>query len=225
MSGPDAAAIVPAGGAATRLGGVDKASVVVDGRMLVDHVYRALSFCRPIVAVGPPSLQRPGVTVAREDPPGGGPVAAIAAGLKAVDQGTADTQAAGALPAGTLPAGALPAELWLFACDLPRAGEIAALLRSVPLEGADAVVPVDAAGRRQWLAARYRAAALRDAVDRLAATASAQAALAGASMRALTVGLRLRTVDDLDGATTDLDTWAAIDQYREDKEEHHGRQS
>ncbi|HCS59936.1 MAG TPA: molybdopterin-guanine dinucleotide biosynthesis protein, partial [Microbacterium sp.] len=49
------AAIILTGGRASRLGGVDKASVEIDGIPLVDHVYAAVTGCAPIIAVGPPS--------------------------------------------------------------------------------------------------------------------------------------------------------------------------
>ena len=65
--------MVLAGGRGSRLGGVDKASVVVDGRTLLDHVLDAVALAELIVVVGPRKADVPGVTWAREDPPGGGP--------------------------------------------------------------------------------------------------------------------------------------------------------
>ncbi|MFF2389913.1 NTP transferase domain-containing protein [Agromyces sp. NPDC058104] len=182
------AAIVLAGGRASRLGGADKASVEVDGRALVDHVLAALEGCPRLVVVGPPALARPGIELVREDPPFGGPVAAIAAAL-------------GVLEASV-------DEVWLLACDLPRAARIVELLADRPLPlGVDGLALVDAEGRTQWLAGRYRVAALRDA-------AAGLPTVDGASMGALLAPLRIETLPDPDGAALDLDTWAAIEHYR-----------
>jgi molybdopterin-guanine dinucleotide biosynthesis protein A len=74
-------AIVLAGGSATRLGGIDKMLVVVDGTRLIDRALAAVDAARVVVGVGSarPNTGRTLWTV--ESPPGGGPVAAIAAGL------------------------------------------------------------------------------------------------------------------------------------------------
>lgn len=77
------AAIVPAGGAGRRLGGVDKAALNVGGVTLLDRVLRAARpVCDRLVVVGP---ARPtavaGVEFVTEGEPGGGPVPAVRAGL------------------------------------------------------------------------------------------------------------------------------------------------
>lgn len=180
------AGIVLAGGRGTRLGGVDKAAIEVGGRALVDYVYAALEGCAPIVAVGGPGVNRIGVRVVREEPPFGGPVAAIAAALDAL--GDAD-------------------ETWLLACDLPRADRIVARLRTEEIGVDDGIILVDADGRAQWLAGRHRTAALHAAVDALPDPV-------GASMRSLVSRLRLRRVRDLDEASIDVDTAADLDAYR-----------
>jgi molybdopterin-guanine dinucleotide biosynthesis protein A len=78
-------AIVLAGGSARRLGGVDKPSLVVGERTLLDAVLDAAAQAGRTVVVGPARpVSRP-VTWTREDPPGGGPVAALAAGLPLVE--------------------------------------------------------------------------------------------------------------------------------------------
>ncbi|GAB3632773.1 hypothetical protein GCM10027421_21260 [Microbacterium shaanxiense] len=192
---PATAAIVLAGGRSARLGGVEKATVEIDGIELIDHVYAAIRGCTPIIAVGPEGIARPGIRVVRESPPFGGPAAAFAAGLLAI----ADTDAV---------------ETWLLACDLPRAPELVALLAAVPIpDGADAVVAVDAEGRVQWLAGRYRLSALRAVVAQHPETS-------GMSMRKLFDGLRMHPVDD-GGAAVDLDTWSAIEDYRSTRKDDH----
>lgn len=195
MNGPATAAIVLGGGRSARLGGVAKATVEVDGIPLIDHVYSAVRGCMPIIAVGPDGISRPGIRVVREDPPFGGPAAAVAAGVIALD-------------------GSDAVEAWLLACDLPRAAELVARLAKVPIpDGSDAVVAVDADGRMQWLAGRYRVSALRGAVAQHPETV-------GMSMRTLFEGLRLHPVDD-DGTAVDLDTWAAIEDYRSTRKDDH----
>ncbi|MFE5210472.1 DUF6457 domain-containing protein [Streptomyces sp. NPDC056600] len=80
-------AVVLAGGAARRLGGADKPGVRVGGRALLDRVLASCADAgRTVVVADPRSTARP-VRWAREFPPGGGPVAALAAGL---EQTTAD---------------------------------------------------------------------------------------------------------------------------------------
>lgn len=80
------AAVVLSGGSARRLGGRSKPALVLGGRTLLERVLDAVSDATPRVVVGPQA--RPGLLVTREDPPGGGPVAALAAGLRLVPDGT-----------------------------------------------------------------------------------------------------------------------------------------
>ena len=81
-------AVVLAGGRGTRLGGTDKPGLIVGGQTLLGAVVSAVTSAGAdrIVVVGP---ERPGrragrVRYAREDPPGRGPVAALACGLEQV---------------------------------------------------------------------------------------------------------------------------------------------
>ena len=182
------AAIVLTGGRASRLGGVDKASVEIDGIRLVDHVYAAVQACTPIIVVGPPETGGLNMRVVREHPPFGGPVAAIAAGLAALDDPDA-------------------VETWILACDLPLAPKLVDLLAPIPLpSNADAVIAVDADGREQWLAGRYRVTSLRAALALMSDPS-------GAAMRALVAPLTLHTVPDA-GSARDLDTWPDIEEHR-----------
>jgi molybdopterin-guanine dinucleotide biosynthesis protein A len=80
------AAVILAGGAARRLGGVDKPMLAVGGRPMLDRVLDAVPDAVYRIVVGPPSLRLPpGVRRVQEQPRGGGPVAAAAAGLAVVD--------------------------------------------------------------------------------------------------------------------------------------------
>ncbi|WP_158842130.1 molybdenum cofactor guanylyltransferase [Saccharothrix deserti] len=138
---PSWAAVVLAGGRGSRLGGVDKASVVVDGRTLLDHVLDAVASARPTVVVGPRKDDVPGVTWAREDPPGGGPVAGLAAGLAHVDTDL----------------------VVVLAVDQPGITQstVDRLLAGVGETGA---VLVDDEGRAQWLTGAWRTEELRRAL-------------------------------------------------------------
>lgn len=178
---PEFDAVVLAGGAARRLGGASKPDVLLAGRRLIDRTLDATRGAREVVVVGPAEVAPPGVRVTREDPPGTGPVAGLAAGLAALPD-------------------AAPFVL-VLACDLPRvAGAVDALLGASEGDGA---VLVDVGGHRQPLAAVYRRAALAAALDDVAAGRG----LAGASMRTLLAGLRLTEVPDIGGYGDDVDTW------------------
>ncbi|MEV6598955.1 NTP transferase domain-containing protein [Actinoplanes sp. NPDC051346] len=164
------AAVVLAGGAARRMGGADKAAIPVAGQSMLTRVLAAVHDADPQVVVGrvPPDLPVQ-VASTSEEPRGGGPVAATAAGLALVPQDVSFTA--------------------LLAADLPLlTGEAIDVLRltveSAPLEGA---VYRDAEGRRQALCGVWRTSALREAVGKLA---EERGGLHGASMRALLEHLR-----------------------------------
>ncbi|KDN84128.1 hypothetical protein KCH_39190 [Kitasatospora cheerisanensis KCTC 2395] len=171
-------AVVAAGGAGRRLGGADKPALTVGGRPLLDRVLTACAGARRVLVVGPRRpTGHPGVHWLREDPPGGGPLAAVAA----------------ALPQVSAPL------VLLLAADLPFL-DAATVARLVARVGdADGALLVDAEGRDQPLAAAYRTAALRTALAALPAPA-------GRPLRALTAGLRLVRVPDPAGASFDCDT-------------------
>jgi molybdopterin-guanine dinucleotide biosynthesis protein A len=153
--------VVLAGGAATRMGGAAKPTRIIGGSPLVARVLDAVADAEPRVVVGPASLAGllpAGVSRTVEDPPGGGPVAALAAGLRLVPD--------------DVPVVAV------LAADLPFLDPPAiAALRAGLTSGVDAAVLVDDQGRPQWLCAAWR----RDAL-----TARLPADPAGRPMRALT---------------------------------------
>lgn len=80
-----AAVIVQAGGTGARLGGASKPDVVVGGRRLLDIFFAELAgvgFAGQAVVVAPVGVALPaGAVRTLEDPPHGGPLAGIAAGL------------------------------------------------------------------------------------------------------------------------------------------------
>ncbi|MET7821683.1 molybdenum cofactor guanylyltransferase [Micromonospora zamorensis] len=176
------AAVVLAGGAARRMGGVDKPALPVGGRPMRDRVLAAVSDATLRVLVGPADAVPAGVRVIREEPPGGGPVAAAAAGLALLDPETALVA--------------------LLAADLPllTRSAIGELLGHVAEEAAagggerrpDGACFVDGDGRRQSLCGVWRVAALRAGLDRLAVERGGS--LSGAPVRALLAGLVVREV-------------------------------
>ncbi|VXB66122.1 Molybdenum cofactor guanylyltransferase [Microbacterium sp. 8M] len=185
------AAVVLVGGRARRMGGAAKHLLALGGSTPWDRTRAALAErgITPVVAVG--DAPERGASDAgpegevlswvREEPPFGGPVAALAAAL-------ARPELAGV------------AEFLLLAGDLARPEAVIARLAEADLT-AD---PVDAVafradGQPQWLAGRYRAAAVRDAL-------AALDRVDGASCRALLGGLPIRWVPDEDGTTADIDT-------------------
>ncbi|SQG63841.1 molybdopterin-guanine dinucleotide biosynthesis protein A [Corynebacterium renale] len=80
--------IVLAGGRSTRMGGHDKAQVQLNGTRLIDvltaDILRA-EWAGTVIAVSSHDLSVPGVRCVSEDPPFGGPVAGIAAGVDVLD--------------------------------------------------------------------------------------------------------------------------------------------
>jgi molybdopterin-guanine dinucleotide biosynthesis protein A len=154
-------AVILAGGAARRLGGADKPALLVGGRSLLDRVLDAVAGAAVVVVVGPRrDTSRPVVSVL-EDPPGGGPVAALAAGLPHVSS----------------------PNVAVLAADLPfLTAEVLVLLESRLGPDDDGALLVDGEGRDQLLAGVWHAGSLRRAL----ADAGAPGALA---LRQLFAGL------------------------------------
>src|SRR6478672_13268873 len=77
--------VVLAGGTAARMDGVDKGSVELHGRTLLELALDALVDADEVVVVAPESVptERP-VTFVCEDPPRGGPVAGLLTGVDAL---------------------------------------------------------------------------------------------------------------------------------------------
>ncbi len=181
-------AVVLAGGRARRLGGVSKPEVPLAGRTLLDRALDATRGARRVVVVGPAHLARPGVATTLEDPPSGGPVAGIDAGLAALAAGADDRVG--------------PAVL-LLACDVPGAAPavpvlLAALAGHPDADGAHLVRD----GHAQPVAV-VRSGPLRAALDALARDGGVH----GAALRRLVERLRMVDVPDPDDLGADADTW------------------
>jgi molybdopterin-guanine dinucleotide biosynthesis protein A len=184
-------AVVLAGGAGRRLGGLDKTALRLGGGApALERVLAALGDPVSVVVVGPARPLAGSVQPrwARESPVGAGPLAAVAAGL---------TGLSGA------------AVVLVMAGDMPLVRPaVPAVLAAVAGEGVDAAVLVDREGVRQPLAAAYRRAWL-DA--RLAALGDP----GGRAVRALLDGATVAEVPDRWGAAADFDTWPDRDRIEE----------
>lgn len=180
-------AVVLAGGGARRLGGRDKPRLLVGGRTLLDRAIEACAGAGRITVVGPRRATARPVAWAREEPPGGGPVAALAAGLAAVEA---------------------PVVL-VLAADLPFVAPAVTERLIAACAGArDGALLVDADGREQYLLAAYRTAALRDAL-------AALSDVHGAALRRALEPLDLTRLPDTAGAAFDCDTWPQVRAARE----------
>lgn len=190
-------AIVLAGGAARRLGGADKPALSVGGRALLDRVLDACPDALSTVVVGGRRPTARPVHWTREDPPGGGPVAALDAGLRATT-----------------------AELVLvLSADLPFLDRetVRALLAAPDAHGTDGALLRDPDGRDQPLVAAYRAEPLR---REIALLATEHGGLTGLPLRALTAELELTAVATRPLASFDCDTWEDLAAARARIREH-----
>lgn len=190
--------LILAGGRGERLGGQDKAALEVGGRTLLDRVLEgAEQLGGSVVVVGDTPVPD-GVARTLEDPPDGGPVAGIAAGLVALDAADAG-DGRGAAGGDARPA----AWVAVVAVDQPGAAQALAVLRTA-LPGlsvsVDAVSHEDDGGHRQWLLALYRRPALEAALRRLESPR-------GVSVRRLVADLRWHVVEGGTEHVGDVDTW------------------
>lgn len=138
------AAIVIAGGEARRFGADKLALRDAQGRSLLEVTVTGISqIAEPVIVVGPERPMGPDVIWAREDPPGGGPCAALIAGLAVLpDEAT---------------------HVAVLAGDAPAGGAAVTALRQV-IDDAAAAVVTDASGREQPMTAVYAVPALKAAV-------------------------------------------------------------
>lgn len=195
--------IVLAGGRSRRLNGVTKSLLLFGGKTLLEHALDAAPRACHRVVVGPDSLlwdSRAGhdgpdppqaFSLVSEDPPFGGPVAGMAAGVGELDR----------LGCGSD---------WILvtACDHPRAPAAAtALFASVTALLADPgpvdlVAPTDSSGQQQILFALYRR-------RRLTAALAAVGGGRDVSVRRLVSQLRTHVPVLPDGLLGDVDDPAA----------------
>ena len=184
-------AVILAGGAGSRLGGVDKALLEYEGETLLGRLIVAFeSVACEIVIVGEKrdldfNSAIP-ITWTIEEPVRGGPLAGLAAGVQQLSS----------------------AETWFFAlaCDQPFAARaIIPLLEAAKLAGpeVDGILGKDHGGRSQSLTAIYRKASVDRAIQEIGSPH-------GLPMRALLKRLNVFEFDLPDGASKDVDTTADI---------------
>src|SRR5436190_16078048 len=127
------AAIVLAGGGGRRLGGTAKPERPVGGVPMLTRVLGAVADASPLVVVGQPRLAPLlplGARLTMEEPAGGGPVAALAAGLTQL---------------GPTQLAPTPDLVALFAADLPflTGATVALLCRTVEASDTSGAVLLD----------------------------------------------------------------------------------
>lgn len=202
---PPFTGVVLAGGRGSRLrpdgagpDSLDKPSVQVGGVPMLQRVVDALTGAEQVVVVGGPDAPA-GTRRVVESPPGGGPVAGLAAALPGI------TTAVTVVLATDLPLIDAEVVSWLRT----------ELARASVSSGTSAVLPVDADAHRQPFAAAYDTDDLRRAVAALGESV-------GRSMRDVCAGLAITELDpgtkwakllDVDTpedlATARLHAWAA----------------
>lgn len=177
--------IVLCGGASRRMGGVDKTRAPLGATTVLDRLLGTLPSCWDVVCVGEERPTTRAVTWRRESPPGGGPVAGIAAGLQAVDSSVC------VVVGGDMPFAAPTLTL----CYLT--------LQASPAD--DGVLGVSPDGRTQPLLAAYRSAALRRAMP---------AVSRGARLMSLLDSMEIGRVPCEPASALDVDTPEALEQAR-----------
>ncbi|MFF4578010.1 NTP transferase domain-containing protein [Streptomyces sp. NPDC001389] len=191
-------AIVLAGGAARRLGGADKPTLPVGGRTLLDRVLAACQDAAATVVVGGRRPTARPVDWTLEAPPGGGPVAALQAGLRRTTAGL----------------------VLVLSADLPflDGDTVRSLLSSAAAGSGDGALLRDSEGRDQPLVAAYRTEPLR---REIALLATEHGTLHGLPLRALTSELDLaRVTAAAPLASFDCDTWEDLATARARIREH-----
>lgn len=166
------AAIIVVGGAGQRLGGVAKPWLHIGGLPIIEHILTAV---RPLVAqcilVGarPADWGHADVEWTQEQPPGGGPAAAVRAGMAAV---AAEVD-----------------EILLLAGDAPFVAEPLTILLDTEFAGDGLALDVD--GQIQYLCARLR----RQALDRAITTPTTSMRGIFEGLHITTVGAVLQDAD------------------------------
>ncbi|WAP51582.1 NTP transferase domain-containing protein [Arthrobacter sp. ATA002] len=201
-------AIILAGGRSSRLGGTPKALFRSSGRTLLDITLTAAAAASTVAVAGPESLAAAlgdagaGALLVREDPPFSGPAAGVAAAWAAL---AAHDAAHRRIP---------PEWTLVLACDMPFvSAAVTALLAAAGSDGSAgpaapgrpvrSLLAVDGSGRAQPLAALYRSADLRDAVEQY----DRPAGLENLSMKRLLARVQWRDVAVPAHSTADVDTW------------------
>lgn len=188
-------AILLAGGRASRVDGAAKPLFEIGGRTLLSAAVTAATDAgaRPVTVVAPILDQGLAVTWVREDPPFGGPAAAVVAAL------------------ASWPGADDPEWTLVLACDLPSIeAALRRLVTDIMLLPADTegICLGDSSSRPQWLIGAYRTRALRAAASVLPDDGR------DAPFRALVDDLAVAVVAADDALTRDVDTWQDLEEAR-----------
>ncbi len=187
--------VVLCGGTSKRLGGVDKTRQLLGCETVLDRLLSDLPPHWTVCCVGESRPTSRPVLWTREQPPGGGPVAGLAAGLQALDRCVQPAP-----------------QLVVLAGDQPFAGEFAVSLaqdlsaRPQDVDAVAATDPSDPDRRAQWLLAAYRSQALRARL--------AQGPVADAGVQATLGSLRVQRVPADTATLLDVDTPEALERAR-----------
>lgn len=180
--------IVLCGGTSRRFGGIDKTDQSLGAATVLDSLLTALPAGWPVVCVGTPRRVARPVTWTVEDPPRGGPVAGIAAGLGALTCADDKREAIVVVLAGDQP----------FVGGI--AEELVRALATAPAD-VDGVAARGEDGEVQLLAAAYRCGPLAERLAGDVANRGVYATLAPLHVEPLTVAR---------AATLDVDTPADL---------------
>ena len=171
----DVTVVVLAGGESRRFGS-DKLAAPLGGSTVLDHVVAGLPAAWPLVVVGAARPTVGEVAWTREDPPGGGPLAAVEAGLALVRTGI----------------------LVVVAGDMPFAGSVVRTLVDALREaspGVVAAVGTDEDGVPNPLLAAYRSDAVREGLPQPAHGRPARSLLRLPHVEVRLTGPAVRDVD------------------------------
>lgn len=187
-------AVVLTGGTGSRMGGVDKASIELDGVTLLERALAATMTAVEVVVVGDQVPTSRPVTWTREEPRGGGPAAGLLAGLDRFLRP--------------------PDLVAVLAVDMPLVGPgtFARLVTAV-LPAYDGALLVDADGKRQPLCGVYRRTALQTARPDNPELEH------GLPVRRLLSALDLVEVAAVAHEADDVDTWTDLRTLRESREQ------
>ncbi|WP_162872981.1 molybdenum cofactor guanylyltransferase [Austwickia chelonae] len=153
----DVTAIVLCGGTSRRFGGGDKTTAQVDGESILNRLLLGLPDRWTVICVGTPRPTARPVIWTREDPPGSGPLAGIAAGI--AESRTRYT----VVLAGDQPFAAEAVRDLVTALAAADDGlhDRYTAAQNTPEKHVDGVQALDTAGEHQPLLAAYRTQALR----------------------------------------------------------------
>jgi molybdopterin-guanine dinucleotide biosynthesis protein A len=190
VSRPSFAAVILAGGTATRLSGTSKSALELDGRTLLQHALKAVRHASPRIVVGDPVDVDLASTFVREDPAYGGPAAALLTGVEQIGQDDHEVEL-----------------VLVLAVDMPRVTRATVDRLLSAAQGNDGAALVDTRGRRQL--------AMALDVRRLRSVAPPADTWHGLPIRVLLADLDLSPVQPIGDEGRDVDTWADLNDLRD----------